>query len=289
MANNNFAESWKDIYKEYIGTVNFVAGDYETLKSAIRQYIVNQIPENYTDFSDSSEVAMFSNSIAYLGENLHQRIDFSVHDLFPQTTERKQALLDFVKMLSYFPTRNICALGLGKIISVMTDEDIEDSIGTSLANQTIRWNDTSNENWQEQFLTVMNAAFSANTQFGNPRKTETINNVITQVYQLNNEVNSQCCFPFTASVNSNTLAFNVIYPDIDLDDASLYEQVPTPESSFQMIYRNDGSGNSSINTGFYVMWKQGNLTNYPQRILEKKQNNRISLTQQNINLIQPQA
>ena len=283
MANNNFAESWKDLYKQYIGTVNFVAGDYETLKDAIRQYIVNQIPENYTDFADSSEVAMFSNSIAYLGENLHQRIDFSVHNLFPQTTEKKQALLDFVKMLSYFPTRNICALGLGKIVSVSTNEDIEDSVGISLVNQTITWNDAANENWQEQFLTVINAALSANNQFGNPRKTDTIDGVITQVYQMNNEVNSQCCFPFTAAINSSRLSFNVVYPDIDLENASLYEQVPSPESSFQLIYRNDGSGNASINTGFYVMWKQGSLINLPQKILEKKQNNRISLTQQNIN------
>ena len=130
---SNYAESWKNVYKQYAGDINFVAGDFDTLKTAIRQYIVNQIPENFNDFSDSSEVGMFSNSIAWLGENLHYRVDLSVHNLFPQTTERKQALLDFVKMLSYFPNRNNCALGLAKIQSVTTDEDIEDSLGNNLS------------------------------------------------------------------------------------------------------------------------------------------------------------
>lgn len=283
MIMSNFAESWKDLYKNYIGTINFVAGDYETLKSAIRQNIVNSIPENYTDFSDSSEVAMFSNSIAYLGENLHYRIDFSVHDLFPQTTERKKALLDFVKMLSYFPQRNICALGLGKIVSVRTDEDIEDSMGTSLAGQTIGWNDTSNDNWQEQFLTVMNAAFSSNNTFGNPKKTENINGVVTQIYQMNTEVNNACVYTFVSNINNESVSFDVVNPDLDLDNASIYERTPVPESSFQMIYRNDGAGNSSINTGFFVMWKQGTLTNAPYEILEKEQNRRIDINQPNIN------
>lgn len=283
MESKNFAESWKNLYQDYIGTVNFAAGDFETLKSAIRQYIVNQIPENYTDFSDSSEVGMFSNSIAYLGENLHYRVDLSVHNLFPQTTERKQALLDFVKMLSYFPSRNICALGLGKIISLQTDEEIEDSLGKQLKNQTIKWNDSTNENWQEQFLTVINASLVSTNQFGNPKKTDVVDNVTTQLYQMNSLVNNECCFSFTRKITDKELPFNVVNSDIDLKESSVYEPTPVPENAFNFIYRNDGAGNKSVNTGFFVMWKQGRLVCNPYKFTSKEKNIRISLNLENVN------
>lgn len=279
----NYAESWKNVYKQYAGEINFVAGDFGTLKSAIRQYIVNQIPENYNDFSDSSEVGMFSNSIAWLGENLHYRVDLSVHNLFPQTTERKQALLDFVKMLSYFPNRNNCALGLGKIVSVSTDEDVEDSLGTSLAGITVSWNDATNDNWQEQFLTVINAALSSNNSYGNPRKTEQVSNITTQIYQTASVVNQACVYSFSANVNGSSLPFNVVNADIDLDTAVLYEPTPVPENAFQLIYRNDGAGNASINTGFFVMWKQGELISKRYNFEEKVQNVRLEPDNVNIN------
>lgn len=280
---SNYAESWKNVYKQYAGDVSFVAGDFGTLKTAIRQYIVNQIPENYNDFSDSSEVGMFSNSIAWLGENLHYRVDLSVHNLFPQTTERKQALLDFVKMLSYFPNRNNCALGLGKIISVSTDEDVEDSLGNNLNGITILWDDKSNDNWQEQFLTVVNSALSSNNSFGSPRKTEQVGNITTQIYQTNSAVNQACVYSFSAIVNGTGLPFNVVNADIDLDNAVLYEPTPTPENAYQLIYRNDGAGNSSINTGFFVMWKQGELFSKKYNFEERVQNVRIEPDNVNVN------
>ena len=36
---SNYAESWKNVYKQYAGDINFVAGDFDTLKTAIRQYM----------------------------------------------------------------------------------------------------------------------------------------------------------------------------------------------------------------------------------------------------------
>ena len=280
---SNYAESWKNVYKQYAGDINFVAGDFDTLKTAIRQYIVNQIPENFNDFSDSSEVGMFSNSIAWLGENLHYRVDLSVHNLFPQTTERKQALLDFVKMLSYFPNRNNCALGLAKIQSVTTDEDIEDSLGNNLSGVTITWDDASNDNWQEQFLTVINAALASNNSFGSPRKTEQVGNITTQIYQTASAVNQACVYSFSASVNGNSLPFNVVNADIDLDTAVLYEPTPAPENAFQLIYRNDGAGNASSNTGFFVMWKQGELISQKYNFEERVQNVRLEPDNVNVN------
>ena len=52
---------------------------------------------------------------------------------------------------------------------------------------------------------------------------------------------------------------------------------------FQLLYRNDGAGNSSNNTGFFVYWKQGTLTNEILTFNEKVENNKIRINKDNIN------
>ena len=170
MAVVNYAESWKDVYEQYKSVVNFVAGDFNSLKDVIRRYIVMQNPENYNDWAESSEVGMFANGIAYLGESLHYSVDLNAHDNFPSTTERRQSLLNFAKMLSYSPKRNICANGIAKLYSISTTQSIQDTSGKLLKDTTIYWNDSSNKNWLEQFLTVLNSSFTANNPFGKPLK-----------------------------------------------------------------------------------------------------------------------
>ena len=283
MAITNYAESWTDTYSRYLGVVNFIAGDYDSLKTAIRQYVVQQNPEGYNDWAESSEVGMFVNSIAYLGETLHFRVDLSVHDLFPATTMRKQSLLNFAKMLSYASTRNICANGIAKLKSVMTTQDITDSSGNNLKNITINWNDSSNEDWQEQFLIIMNNAFTKNNYFGKPAKTSIVDGITTQVYKFNNLVNQSSVYPFSALINGFNVGFDVVNPSIDLNSNSIYEKTPIPEDSFNILYRNDGSGNGSKNTGFFVYWKQGVLKSKTYTFTEKRENIGIEIDDENIN------
>ena len=155
MAIVNYTESWIDTYNKYLGSINFTEGDFDGLKAVIRDYVTRQNPEGYNDWQQSSEVGMFVNAIAYLGENINYRVDLNVNDLFPETTERKQSLLNFTRMLSYESKRNICANGLAKLVSVSTTQDITDTAGTLLRGVTIKWNDKTNEDWLEQFLTVI--------------------------------------------------------------------------------------------------------------------------------------
>ena len=173
MAIQNYAESWVDVYDKYKTVVNFVAGDFDTLKDAIRRYIVMQNPENYNDWAESSEVGMLANGLAYLGESLHYRVDLNAHDIFPSTTERRQSLLNFAKMLSYSPKRNIGALGIAKLVSIQTTQSIRDTSGNLLQNTPIYWNDSSNKDWLEQFLTVMNSSLVSTNPYGNNIETGT--------------------------------------------------------------------------------------------------------------------
>lgn len=283
MAINNYTESWTDAYDKYKSVINFVAGDFDTLKDAIRRYIVLQNPENYNDWAESSEVGMFANGLSYLGETLHYRVDLNAHDIFPSTTERRQSLLNFAKMLSYSPKRNICALGIAKLTQIQTSQTVYDTSGNLLKDVPIVWNDSSNKNWLEQFLTVMNASFVSTNPYGKPLKKELVDGITTQVYELNNTVNNNATYSFTAPVNGSTQQFEVVNADINSELKVIYERNPMPEQAFHILYRNDGTGNASKNTGFFVYWKQGSLkseyTNFDQKI----ENNSYEITTSNIN------
>lgn len=283
MAIVNYTESWIDTYNKYLGSINFTEGDFDGLKAVIRDYVTRQNPEGYNDWQQSSEVGMFVNAIAYLGENINYRVDLNVNDLFPETTERKQSLLNFTRMLSYESKRNICANGLAKLVSVSTTQDITDTAGTLLRGVTIKWNDKTNEDWLEQFLTILNSAFVYTNQFGKPTKTVSIDNISNQLYQFNSAVNSSCTYSFTAKVNNKSQQFEVVNPDIDVTAKSITELTPIPERMFNILYRNDGAGNSSVNTGFFVYWKQGTLGSEVYNFDEKIENNSISPNVENIN------
>lgn len=283
MAIVNYTESWIDTYNKYLGSINFTEGDFDGLKAVIRDYVTRQNPEGYNDWQQSSEVGMFVNSIAYLGENINYRVDLNVNDLFPETTQRKQSLLNFARMLSYESKRNICANGLAKLVSVSTTQDITDTAGTLLRGVTIKWNDKTNEDWMEQFLTILNSAFVYTNQFGKPTKVATIDSISNQLYQINSAVNSSCTYSFISKINNKNQSFEVVNPDIDIPSQSITELTPIPERMFNILYRNDGAGNSSVNTGFFIYWKQGSLNSEVYDFNEKIENNSISLNATNVN------
>lgn len=283
MAIKNYAENWVDTYNSYLGSINFSTTNMAELVSAIRQYVTRQTPEGVNDWQSSSEIGIFTNAVAYLGENLMYRLDLNVNDLFPSSTTREQSLLNFTKLLSYASKRNICANGLAKVVSISTTQNVVDNSGTVLKGTTIKWNDPTNEDWLEQFLLVMNSAFTYTSQFGKPTKSISIDNISNQLYQINNLINSRCAYPFSATVNDRKQSFEVVNPDIDTDLSLIKELEPIPERNFQILYRNDGAGNSSNNTGFFVYWKQGTLNNQVYNFDQKIENNFINVDVENIN------
>lgn len=282
MVKTNYSESWIDTYKEKLGSINFTTGDYNSIKEAIRKYVSIQNPENINDWQESSETGLFVNATAYLAENINYRIDLNVNDLFPSTTQRKQSLLNFTKMLSYASKRNHGANGLAKIKSISTTQEVYDTLGNELKNITISWDDDNNINWREQFLTIMNSAFTYTSQFGKPLKSLNINGVSTQLYQMTSSINNSCVYSFNNDVDNKSLHFEVVNPNISVYDNAIIEATPIPEQAFNMLYRNDGYGNASKNTGFFVYWKQGTLKRNEYNFTEKIENNFILLDDVNI-------
>ncbi len=256
--NNLFAaEDWKIAYKAY-SKVNYQAYDFDTMRGAMVDYVKTNFPENFNDYIESSEFIAIIELLAYLSQSLAFRMDINTRENFLETAERKDSVFKLARMLGYNPKRNIPASGLMKVSSVKTSEQLEDSNGNNLSNRIIYWDDANNQNNYEQFITVLNSAMSSTNRFSSPIKSGTINTIATELYQLNTPINSPISYNNTVRVTGENKQINIVNPDFK-DNSHFYERHPDPTNLFNLIYRNDGKGNGSNNTGFFVMFRQGQL------------------------------
>lgn len=252
------AEDWRVVHKAF-QQINFTAYDFDSIRASMVDYIRFNFPEDFNDWIESSEFVALIDLLAYLGQSLAFRMDINTRENFLDTAERKDSVLKLARMLSYVPQRNFPAFGLLKIEQVQTSEPIFDSETRNLSNVPINWNDTVNVDWFEQFILVMNAAFNPNNRFGQPVKKGTIDSVPTELYEFNSLPGLQVVFPFTATISSDTFDFEVFNVDF-VDNGVISELSPDPFNSFGILFRDDGTGNSSPNTGFFVPFKQGSLS-----------------------------
>jgi|TARA_R110002153_G_scaffold34611_5_gene103413 hypothetical protein len=256
--NNLFAaEDWKVAYKAY-SKVDFQAYDFDTMRSAMVDYIRTNYPENFNDFIESSEFVSIIELLAFLSQSLAFRMDVNTRENFLETAERRDSVFKLARMLGYNPKRNLPASGLLKLVSVRTSEPLTDSLGTSLSNKTIYWDDSNNSQSYEQFITVMNAAMSRTNQFTAPIKSGTVGNIPTELYQLNSPINSPIVHNVNITSTGTKRQFNVVNADFK-DNSHFYERDPSPTNLQNIIYRNDGGGLAGKNTGFFALIKQGNL------------------------------
>ena len=252
------AEDWTKIYQTF-KEADFQSYDFETLRKSMIDYLRLYYPEDFNDFIESSEFIALIDLIAFLGQGLAFRSDLNARENFIDTAERRESILKLVKLINYSPKRNIAASGLLKFSSIKTTEPIVDSNGTNLSGTTVNWNDRTNENWQEQFITIINAALTSSQRVGRPGNSTTINNIKTEEYQVNLALTAAPpVFPFTTSVEGYSLPFEVVGAS-SIGAVNLYETEPKPSSAFNLISRNDKLGNNSINTGYFLYFKQGSL------------------------------
>ena len=73
-----------------------------------------------------------------------------------------------------------------------------------LGNAEISWADTSNADWYEQFIKVMNAAFGSNTKFGKPVASDTVNGILTRQYNVQSSPTEVPIFAFSSLPLSST-------------------------------------------------------------------------------------
>ena len=250
------AEDWKRVYQTF-RNADFKSYDFDNLRRTMIAYLRENYPEDFNDYTESSEYLALIDLIAYLGQNIAFRIDLNARENYLELAERRESVLRLARLLSYNPKRNRCANGLLKIDSVSTTEEVTDSNNINLENQTILWNDPSNPDWFEQYTRVLNAALPVNGTVGRPVKSGIINDIPTQQYRFNSTNTEVPAYSFTKTVDGRSTSFEIISTDIT--DAEIVEEAPFPGNNFAFLYRDDGQGSASSNTGFFVHFRQGTL------------------------------
>lgn len=278
---NLFATSdWKKVYETF-READFQSYDYETLRKTMIDYLRVYYPEDFNDFIESSEYIALIDLIAFLGQSLAFRTDLNARENFLETAERRDSVLRLAKMLNYHPKRSSSARGMLKIQSITTTENVFDSNGFNLADTAIIWNDSTNSDFLEQFTLVMNASLDTSQRFGKPGYSATINSTKIEEYNMNLVPNTTPIYSFSTSVNGTSMDFELVNGTYS-GQSYIYEQPPVPGSSYSIIYKNDGRGNNSVNTGFFVYFKQGTIQQSDFTIGESIENRIVSINVNNI-------
>jgi hypothetical protein len=251
------AEDWIKIYQSF-RNADFKSYDFETLRRTMIQYLQENYPEDFNDFIESSEFIALVDLLAYLGQNLSFRIDLNARENFLETAQRRDSILRLAQLISYVPKRNTPSSGFLKITSLSTTDNVLDANGINLSNSTIAWNDPTNPSWYQQFITVLNSAMTGVAVFGKPFDRNTIDGILTEQYRLNSTNTDVPVYSFLKNINGTNMNFEVTSCAFS-GSTSIYEEPPRPANTFSLIYKNDNQGSGSINTGFFVHFRQGRL------------------------------
>ena len=274
-------EDWTRIYQTF-KNADFKSYDFENLRRVIISYLRENYPEDFNDYIESSEYMALIDAISFLGQSLAFRLDLASRENFLELAERKESVLRLARMLSYNAKRNVSASGLLKFSTISTTESLIDSNGKNLANQIIQWNDPTNTNWLEQFLTVLNSAMADNTEFGRSQGNATIQGIPTEQYRFRTISQDVPIYTFSKTVAGRGMVFEIVSTSFKSSE-SIYEEPPVPGNQLGFVYRNDGSGPGSPNTGFYLMFKQGSLELADFNITVPTTNEKVSVDSTNIN------
>lgn len=252
------AEDFRKVYKVY-NNLDFTAYDYNSIKAALINNIKTQYPEDFNDYVKNSEFIAIIDHLAYLGTTLAFRVDLDTRQNLLPLAERRDAIINLTRLISYKSKRNIAASGLFKLSSIRTTQALQDAEGNDLTNVPVAWDDPNNDNWYDQFVQIFNSASKSVNPFGRPSKSGSIAGVNTNLYQLNNVTGLDVAYNLSLSVNNESVPVDIVNPDFT-DGLNIFERHPDQSSPFNLIYRTDGLGYSSPSTGFFLFFKQGRLT-----------------------------
>ena len=273
-------EVWTTMYAAFT-QINFNATDPVSINQALRNYIQTNYPEQYNDWIISSEFIAIIDLLSWLAGTLAFKTDIAARENFIDTAESRESLLRLARFLSYNPSRCSPATGIIKITQIMTNDDVLDDFGIDLINTPIIWNDPNNSNWFEQFTAILNAAFVGTNPFGVPINEGTVSGISTQTYRLNGQA-SLSNLGFSSTVSGIGMDFEVCNGDFN-DGGTLFERPPNPQNAFQFYYLNDGRGNASSRTGFFMLFKQGTTQNQTFNIAVPVENQLIDINSINVN------
>lgn len=275
------AEDWTKLYQSF-RNADFQSYDFETLRASMINYLQLYYPEDFNDYIESSEFIALIDMIAFLGQSLAFRGDLNARENFIDTAQRRDSILKLARLISYNPKRNINSKGYLKFDSVSTTEPVFDSNGINLSGLVVNWADAGNNNWLEQFTIILNAALQSNQVIGKPASSQSIAGITTDEYQINYTPNTLSVYPISATVAGTSMNFEIVSPT-STGKSYIYESAPRLNAPFNFLYKNDGLGNNSNNTGYFLYFVQGTLQSVDFTFEESIPNRLYSVNANNIN------
>jgi len=274
-------DDWKALYKTY-NQADFQSYNFETLRKSFVDYIRQNYPEDFNDYVESSEFIALLDVIAFMGQAISYRQDLNTRENFLDTAERRDSVVRLADLVGYTPKRSEAASGYLKVSSISTTENITDYNGSNLANVTIRWNDSTNADWHDQFNTIINALLKDSQRVGKPARTTDVLGIETEEYTVNLVNNLMPVIPFNADVNGSNMSFEIVSATT-AGGSSVYEPAPVLNGDFNFMYRNDEMGYASANTGFFFYFKQGSLSNKDFTLNERVANRTVDINVEGVN------
>ena len=276
------SEDWIRIY-EAIENVDFRAYDFDNLTQAIMNYLRASYPEEFNDWIASSEFVTKVEILAWLSQNISFRTDLNTRENYLATAERRDSLIRLAQNVAYKVNRVRGASGEVRIESIRTNQQLFDSNGQNIQDRDIVWNDAQNVDWYEQFLLIMNSAFTNRTQFGKPLVKYIDGLARQEQYVFNSIVPSTGVYRFTADVNGVNLPFDVINARLDPENGTYHEIMPEGTTTFNCFYNQDGRGLASPGTGFFFQIRQGSLVSQDKEYTQPQVLKTEEINTQNIN------
>ena len=274
------AEDWKVVAQSF-RNAEFKSYDFDTLRTVMLDIIQRNYPEDFNDYIQSSEFVALIDLVAFLGQNLSFRNDLNSREAFLDTAERRDSILKLARQLSYQPKRSRNAIGYLKIKSINTSENILDNLGNNLSKQEIYWTATTDTDAYERFILVLNTALNPSNQFGTPETYVTTSGSTIAQYGLNSSFVDYPALQFRADINGNNTTFEAVSSQLN-SDGTIVEQQPDISAQYSIIYKSDGAGNLSPNTGFFLQFKQGTTVRYDYNIDTPLANRVIDIPASNV-------
>jgi hypothetical protein len=274
-------EDWKQIYQTY-READFQSYDFETLRKSFIDYLRLYYPETFNDYIESSEFIALLDVMAFMGQALAFRTDLNTRENYMDTAERRDSVVRLANLVSYTAKRNTAAEGFLKVFNVTTTENVVDYNGVNLSNVTVNWADPTNNDWQEQFTAIINAALVDSQKVGRPGNRQTILGVDTAEYGINLVSGFLPVIPYTATVDGINMPFEAT-TSTSVGKDYVYEPAPTPNTVFNILFRNDQLGFQSANTGYFFFFKQGILQNQDFNLTERIANRTVDINIEGVN------
>ena len=274
-------EDWKQIYQTY-READFQSYDFETLRKSFIDYLRLYYPETFNDYIESSEFIALLDVMAFMGQALAFRTDLNTRENYIDTAERRDSVVRLANLVSYTAKRNTAAEGYLKVFNVTTTENVVDYNGVNLANITVNWADPTNVDWQEQFTAIITASLVDSQRVGRPGNRQTILGVRTDEYGINLVSGFLPVIPYNATVDGVSMPFEAV-TSTSIGRDYVYEPPPVPDTTFNVLFRNDQLGFQSANTGYFFLFKQGVLQNQDFNLAERIANRTVDINIEGVN------